>query len=199
MTPEEVLERAVAAHGPGGVVLLCSFQKTSSVLVDALVRLTGPAEARVATIDTGVLFPETLETWRRFEAHFGVEVEVHDALGPWTAANCCGDAKVEALDRALAGAGGWISGIRRDDASPTRAQAEAIERDERRGIAKYNPLVTWTDKDVWRRIAERDLPYHPLHDQGYDSIGCMPCTRPGTGREGRWADSDKTECGIHVA
>jgi phosphoadenosine phosphosulfate reductase len=196
MTAEEVLEQAVARHG-SRLVLLCSFQKTSSVLVDMLVRISD--QPRVATIDTGVLFPETLETWRRFEEHFGIGVEVHDALGPWTAANCCGDAKVEALDRALGGAEAWISGIRRGDESEARAGAQAIERDERRGLVKYNPLAEWTEKDVWRRIAERSLPYHPLHDQGYDSIGCMPCTVPGRGREGRWADSAKTECGIHVA
>ena len=196
MTPEDVLAQAVERHGPRGVVLLCSFQKTSSVLVDALVRIT--PQARVATIDTGVLFPETLETWRRFEEHFGIEIEVHDALGPWSAMNCCSDAKVAALDRALEGAEAWISGIRRDDASEARAGAQAIERDERRGLVKYNPLVEWSEKDVWKRIAERDLPYNPLHDRGYDSVGCMPCTQPGRGRDGRWAGSDKTECGIHV-
>jgi phosphoadenosine phosphosulfate reductase len=195
MTPEAVLEQAVQRHG-SGLVLLCSFQKTSSVLVDMLVRISDTP--RVATIDTGVLFPETMETWRRFEEHFGISVEVHDALGPWTTTNCCGDAKVAALDRALEGAEAWVSGIRRDDESEARANAEPVERDERRGLLKYNPLAEWTDKDVWRRIAERSLPYNPLHDQGYDSIGCMPCTAPGRGREGRWAGSDKTECGLHV-
>ena len=68
----------------------------------------------------------------------------------------------------------------------------------RRGIVKFNPLADWSEKDVWRYIFEHDLPYHPLHDQGYASIGCAPCTQPGAGREGRWAGSDKTECGIHV-
>jgi phosphoadenosine phosphosulfate reductase len=154
---------------------------------------------RVATIDTGVLFPETMETWRRFEEHFGIEIEVHDALEVWSAANCCGDAKVEALDRALADADAWISGIRREDDSPLRVDARQVDRDERRGLVKYNPLAQWTDDDVWRRIAERSLPYNPLHDRGYDSIGCMPCTAPGRGRSGRWAGTDKTECGLHVA
>ena len=197
-SPEAILEQAVERHG-SKLVLLCSFQKTSSVLVDMLVRISDTP--RVATIDTGVLFPETLQTWKRFEEHFGITVEVHDALGPWTAANCCSDngAKVAALDHALAGAEAWVSGIRRDDESEARANAQQVERDERRGLVKYNPLAEWTDKDVWRRIAERSLPYNPLHDQGYDSIGCMPCTVPGAGREGRWADTDKTECGLHVA
>ena len=91
----------------------------------------------------------------------------------------------------------WITGIRREQ-SPTRATAQPVEWDEKRAIWKFNPLVEWTEKDLWRRIHERDLPYHPLHDQGYASIGCAPCTQPGDGREGRWAGTDKTECGIHV-
>ena len=92
------------------------------------------------------------------------------------------------------GADAWITGIRREQ-SPTRADAQPVEWDEKRGIWKFNPLAEWTEKDVWRRIHERDLPYHPLHDQGYASIGCAPCTQPGAGREGRWAGTDKTECG----
>jgi phosphoadenosine phosphosulfate reductase len=190
----EVLAQAVERHHPR-LVMLCSFQKEESVLVDELVRLA--PDARIVTIDTGVLFPETLATWRAFEQRFGVDIEVQDATGDWTAANCCGPAKVEALERALEGADAWITGIRREQ-SPTRADAQEIEFDERRGLWKFNPLVDWTEKDLWRRISERDLPYNPLHDQGYASIGCAPCTAPGAGREGRWADSDKTECGLHV-
>jgi phosphoadenosine phosphosulfate reductase len=190
----EVLSAAVERHHPR-LVMLCSFQKEESVLVDELVRLA--PDARIVTIDTGVLFPETLATWRAFEQRFGVDIEVEDATGDWTAANCCGAAKVEALERALAGADAWITGIRREQ-SPTRANAQEIEFDERRGLWKFNPLVGWTEKDLWRRISERDLPYNPLHDQGYASIGCAPCTAPGAGREGRWAESDKTECGLHV-
>ena len=195
MTPEAVLERAVERHG-SKLVLLCSFQKTSSVLVDMLVRITDTP--RVATIDTGALFPETLETWKRFEEHFGIEIEVYDATGPWSPDGCCGDAKVEALDRALEDAEAWVSGIRRDDNTAIRAAAQTIQRDERRDLWKYNPLAHWTDRDVWRRITERELPYNPLHDQGYDSIGCIPCTVPGRGRAGRWVGTEKQECGIHV-
>jgi len=194
MTAEAVLQDAVARHGDR-LVLLCSFQKEESVLVDELVRLA--PDARVVTIDTGVLFPETLATWRAFEERFGVHVDVEEARGPWHAGNCCSEVKVAALERALAGADAWITGVRREQA-PTRAEAEPVEWDERRGIWKYNPLVDWTEADVWRRIADRDLPYHPLHDQGYASIGCMPCTQPGNGREGRWAGQEKTECGLHV-
>src|SRR5437870_7920163 len=191
--------REAARHG-GRAVLLCSFQKEESVLIDELLRLdqgTGRA-VRIVTIDTGVLFEETLRTWREFEQNFGVRIEVQDATGPWTGPeNCCSAAKVAALERTLTGAAAWITGIRREQ-GPTRATAELIEADELRGILKYNPLAHWTDKDLWRRIHERGLPYNPLHDQGYESIGCAPCTQPGSGREGRWAGTDKTECGIHV-
>jgi phosphoadenosine phosphosulfate reductase len=194
-TVTDVLAQAVERHHPS-LVLLCSFQKEESVLVDELVRLA--PDARVVTIDTGVLFGETLATWKAFEDRFGVEVDVEDATGPWTGPEqCCGAAKVAALERALAGADAWITGIRREQ-GPTRADAQPVEWDEKRSMWKYNPLVAWTEKDLWRRIHERDLPYHPLHDHGYASIGCAPCTRPGSGREGRWAGSDKTECGLHV-
>jgi phosphoadenosine phosphosulfate reductase len=197
--------REAARHGERAV-LLCSFQKEESVLLDELLRLdqgTGKA-VRVVTIDTGVLFPETLETWRAFEQRFGVKIEVQDASnaeregGPWSGPeHCCSVAKVAALESALAGAEGWITGIRREQ-GPTRTDTELIERDAKRGLWKYNPLAHWTDKDLWRRIHERDLPYNPLHDRGYESIGCAPCTQPGAGREGRWAGTEKEECGLHV-
>jgi phosphoadenosine phosphosulfate reductase len=178
------------------LVFLCSFQKEESVIVDELVQVA--PHARFVTIDTGVLFPETLATWRAFEERFGIRVDVEEARGDWTGPeHCCGDAKVAALERALGGAEAWITGIRREQ-SETRANTEFVERDEKRGMWKYNPLADWTEKDLWARIAERDLPYHPLHDQGYSSIGCAPCTQPGSGREGRWAGTDKVECGIHV-
>ena len=197
-TAEEVLGHAVEHHHPS-LVMLCSFQKEESVLVDLLLGIA--PDARIATIDTGVLFPETLRTWRAFEERFGVSVEVYDATSPttpWTGAgHCCGPRKVDALAAALTGVEAWITGVRREQAA-TRANAQKLERDEARGIWKYNPLADWTEKDLWRRIHERDLPYHPLHDQGYASIGCAPCTLPGDGREGRWAGSDKTECGLHV-
>jgi phosphoadenosine phosphosulfate reductase len=190
----ELLSQAVERHHPR-LVMLCSFQKEESVLVDELVRVA--PDARIVTIDTGVLFPETLATWRAFEERFGIRVDVEEAFGPWGTDRCCGEAKVAALERALAGADAWITGIRREQA-PTRANAKPVEWDDKRAIWKYNPLVEWTEKDIWRRIHERDLPYHPLHDQGYDSIGCAPCTAPGQGREGRWAGLAKTECGLHV-
>ena len=195
LSAEAVLEEAVAKHHPR-LVMLCSFQKEESVLVDALVRIA--SDARLVTIDTGVLFGETLATWRAFEERFGVHIEVEEARGEWTAERCCGEAKVAALERALDGADAWITGIRREQ-SPTRAGAQPVEFDGARGIWKFNPLVEWTERDVWRRIHERDLPHNELHDRGYASIGCAPCTQPGSGREGRWAGSDKLECGLHVA
>jgi phosphoadenosine phosphosulfate reductase len=191
----ETLALAVERHHPS-LVLACSFQKEESVLVDLLADIE--PEARVFTIDTGVLFPETLSTWRAFEERWDLKVEVHDALGDWSAANCCSAAKVAALERALTGVDAWVTGVRRAQSS-TRAEVKPVDWDRARSIAKYSPLASWTDEDVWRYVHEHELPYNPLHDRGYDSIGCQPCTLPGSGREGRWAGTDKTECGLHVA
>jgi phosphoadenosine phosphosulfate reductase len=195
---EEVLAHMLERHHPR-LALACSFQKEEAVLIDMLMALE--PSARVFTIDTGVLFPETYEAWRVLERHYGVRVEVVDALRddgePWTAAACCSERKVAGLELALEGLDGWISGVRREQSS-TRAQAPKLAFDERRGIWKANPLADWDAKAVWAYIARHDVPYNPLHDRGYESIGCAPCTLPGSGREGRWAGSDKTECGIHV-
>jgi phosphoadenosine phosphosulfate reductase len=193
---EEALAYAVERFHPQ-LTMACSFQKEESVLVHMLSGIC--PEARIFTIDTGVLFPETLRTWKQFEDRFGVRVEVFDAHSPdepWTLARCCSEAKVDALERALDGVEAWITGIRREQAS-TRSEAAKLERDERRGIWKVNPLADWTEKDLWRYIYKHDLPYNPLHDRGYASIGCAPCTQPGSGREGRWAGTGKIECGIH--
>ena len=197
---EDVVQEAVDRFHPK-LVLACSFQKEESVLIDMLMKVA--PDARVFTIDTGVLFPETYAVWKQVEDRYGLKVEVYDASNPerpWTGGDhCCGVQKVAALEQALSNqVDAWITGIRREQA-PTRANAEHVERDEKRGIWKFNPLAEWTDKDVWNYIAKHDLPYHPLHDHGYDSIGCAPCTLPGSGRDGRWAGTDKVECGIHVA
>jgi len=198
--PRDVLADAIERFHPK-LVMACSFQKEESVLIDMLMEIE--PSARVFTIDTGVLFPETYETWKAVEDRYGLKVEVYDAASPdrpWTGGDhCCSQtgAKVAALEQALSGVDAWITGVRREQA-PTRATVRQVERDERRAIWKFNPLAAWTDKDVWSYIAERELPYNPLHDQGYESIGCAPCTLPGSGREGRWAGQDKTECGLHV-
>jgi phosphoadenosine phosphosulfate reductase len=198
LAPEEVLELAIERHHPS-LLLACSFQKEESVLIDMLLSIE--PSARVFTIDTGVLFAETYESWRKIEDRYGLKVEVMDATPPngtpWSASSCCGQRKVDALDRALAGVEAWITGIRREQ-SPTRADARPVEYQPSRGVWKFNPLVDWSEVDVWRYVHERDLPYNPLHDRGYASIGCAPCTLPGDGREGRWAGQEKTECGLHV-
>ncbi len=201
---QEVLAYAVAHHHPR-LTLACSFQKEESVLFHMLSEIQvaqAPEQPiRAFTIDTGVLFAETLATWKQFEDRFGLAIEVLDArsLGtPWSAVNCCGPAKVAALELARADVDAWITGIRRGQ-SETRSQPAKLERDQRRGIWKFNPLADWPEKDSCTYIFEHDLPYNPLHDQGYESIGCAPCTLPGAGRDGRWAGTDKTECGIHLA
>jgi phosphoadenosine phosphosulfate reductase len=203
-TAQEVLAYGVEHFHPR-LTLACSFQKEESVLFHMLSEVAGagggPGSFRAFTIDTGVLFPETLATWRQFEERYPqVAIAVMDARSPgepWTAQNCCSAAKVAGLQNALKDVDAWITGIRREQA-PTRAAAPKLERDEKSGIFKLNPLADWTEKDVWTYIFEHDLPYNPLHDQGYASIGCAPCTQPGEGRDGRWAGTEKTECGIHV-
>jgi phosphoadenosine phosphosulfate reductase len=198
-TAQEVLAYAVERFHPR-LVMACSFQKEESVLLDMLMAIA-PA-ARVFTLDTHVLFDETRAAWRAFEARWGVRVEVHDVLDPagvpWSAEHCCasGGAKADGLRGALDGAEAWITGLRREQ-SPTRGDAGKLEWDERNGLWKVNPLADWTDRRVWTYIHDHSLPYNELHDAGYDSIGCAPCTRPGSGRDGRWAESPKTECGLH--
>jgi phosphoadenosine phosphosulfate reductase len=194
---QEVLAYGVEHFHPR-LKLACSYQKEESVLFHMLSEIEPSVHA--FTIDTGVLFPETVATQARFAERFALPVDVLDARSPgepWTARRCCGEAKVAALEAALADVDAWITGIRREQAT-TRAGAAKLERDERRGIWKLNPLADWTEKDLWNYIFAHDLPYHPLHDQGCASIGCVPCTLPGAGREGRWAGQDKTECGLHI-
>jgi phosphoadenosine phosphosulfate reductase len=203
----EVLAWAVEHHHPR-LAAACSFQKEASVILDLL--LDVEPQARFFTLDTGVLFSETYETWRRVEERYGVSVEVYegisleqqaaeygDALWARDPDACCGLRKVSPLQQALSTVDAWISGLRRDQ-SPTRAGTRKLAWDEAHGVWKLNPLADWTERDVWRYIAEHDLPYHPLHDQGYASIGCIHCTLPGADRVGRWAGSAKTECGLHA-
>lgn len=204
----EVLSLVVERFHPR-LALACSFQKEESVLLDLLLAIE--PSARVFALDTHVLFPETYATWRAVEERHGIAIEVYegptlaqqaaahgDALWAREPNACCAIRKVEPLGRALAGVDAWITGVRREQA-PTRAGTRKLERDERRGLWKANPLADWTEADVWRHVLEHDLPYHPLHDRGYASIGCTHCTRPGDAREGRWAGSEKVECGLHPA
>jgi phosphoadenosine phosphosulfate reductase len=195
---EGVLRYGVEQFHPR-LVVASSFQKESSVIIDMMLRVE--PDARFVTIDTGVLFEETHATRRAIEERYGIEIEVYDASAPdgrpWSADRCCGDFKVAALRRALGDAEAWVTGLRREH-SAERASTAKVHWDERNGLWKLAPLADWTEADVWRYIAEHDVPYNRLHDQGYDSIGCAPCTLPGSGRDGRWAGSDKTECGLHA-
>lgn len=197
-TAQDVLAYGIEQFHPR-LTLACSFQKEESVLFHMLSQIEPGVRAFV--IDTGVLFPQTLTTWKQFEQRFpDAQIDVIEATSPgepWTQSNCCSAAKVAGLEQALSQVDAWVTGIRREQ-SPTRAHAPKVARDERRGIVKLNPLADWSEKDIWTYVFRHDLPYNLLHDEGYDSIGCAPCTLPGSGREGRWAGEDKTECGIHV-
>lgn len=205
---EEVLAYAVREWHPR-LAVACSFQKEASVIVDLIKRIE--PQARIFTLDTGVLFAETHEVWRRLEARYGTPVEVFkgmslseqarrhgDALWSRDPDACCAIRKVGPLEDALTGVDAWVSGLRREQ-SPERAGTPKLAWDDRHGKFKLNPLADWTERDVWRYIAQHDLPYNALHDSGYASIGCTHCTAPGAEREGRWTGSDKTECGLHAA
>ena len=200
LSAQEVLAHVVGEFHPR-LYVACSFQKEASVILDMLLAIE--PEARVFTLDTGVLFPETYETWRRIEHRYGIEIDVYrgewiDGMWQRDPDGCCGLRKVEPLERALSEVDAWITGLRREQ-SPTRAQTPKLGPDEGHpGKLKCAPLADWTEKDVWRYIAEHDVPYHPLHDRGYESIGCMHCTVAGGGRDGRWAGTDKIECGLHL-
>jgi len=186
---------------PGKVALACSFQKEETILLDMLFALE--PKARVFAIDTHYLFPETYAYWRDVEERYGTTIErfegapVEDKLWETKPDLYLAKAKVAPLVTALGGLDAWITGIRRDQ-SPTRADAPKLGWDDRHELWKANPLADWSDDDCWAYIRERALPYNPLHDQGYDSIGDRHSTVPGKGREGRWVGTDKTECGIHT-
>ena len=198
LSAQGVLAHVVDGYHPR-LYVACSFQKEASVILDMLLAIE--PEARVFTLDTGVLFPETYETWQRIEQRYGIEIDVYrgewiDGLWQRDPDACCGMRKVEPLERALSDVDAWITGLRRDQ-SPARAGTPKLGWDGRNGKWKAAPLADWTDKDVWRYIADHDVPYNPLHDQGYASIGCTHCTLPSEDRDGRWAGSDKIECGLH--
>jgi phosphoadenosine phosphosulfate reductase len=186
---------------PGRVALACSFQKEETVLLDMLLALE--PQARVFAIDTHHLFPETYELWAEVERRYGTTIErfegavVEDGLWDANPDLYLARAKVEPLTRALLDLDCWITGIRRDQ-SPTRADAAKLGWDAQHELWKANPLADWSDDDCWAYIRERDLPYNALHDRGYASIGDTHSTVPGEGREGRWAGTEKTECGIHT-
>jgi phosphoadenosine phosphosulfate reductase len=211
-TPKDVLRWAVETFGRK-LTMATAFGPEGCCLIHLFAEID--PGVRIFNLETGYQFDETLQLRERIKARYGIEVEyIHPELttaeyeaehgGPLYRIRpdqCCHDRKVLPLRRAVAGYDAWVSGIRRDQTTD-RAAAEVVQRDAKFNLIKINPLLTWTKKDVWRFIVDHDVPYNPLHDQDYPSIGCWPCTRPvGVGddeRGGRWAGTAKKECGLHV-
>jgi phosphoadenylyl-sulfate reductase (thioredoxin) len=208
-SPAEILAAAAGRH-PGRLALACSFGAEDCLLVHLVAR----TELRVDifTLDTGYLFPETYALWKELEARYRIRIEAAPggapkadpaARPPWEvdADACCEARKVVPLRAALSRYGGWVTGIRRDQ-TPERANAKVIEWDARFGLEKVNPLAAWSSAQVWEELRRGGVPTNPLHQQGYLSIGCAPCTspvRPGEDpRAGRWRGSAKKECGLHL-
>jgi phosphoadenosine phosphosulfate reductase len=210
-TPQDILRAALdrISH----LTLACSFGAEDMVLLDMLMKID--PDANVFYLDTDVLFPETyalrdeavrkygLKNLRQVQSLLSLEEQAKQHGDQFWARDpnaCCGLRKVEPLTRTLSEYEGWITGIRRDQA-PTRANAQVFEQDAKFGLVKVNPLATWTQDQVWDYIRDYSVPYNPLHDQGYPSIGCTHCTlpvKPGEDpRSGRWAGFEKTECGLH--
>ena len=183
-------------------VLAASFQ--DCVLIDVAMQVAPDIE--VVFLDTQYHFAETLWYVEQVRERYDLNLNVvspgvnPDNLWVNDPDSCCAARKVEPLRRALDGKAAWISGLRRNE-TPARANAPIVSYDVGRGLVKVNPIAPWTDVDVEQYALDRQLPRHPLHDRGYASIGCWPCTRPvGDGddpRAGRWAGSDKLECGLH--
>jgi phosphoadenosine phosphosulfate reductase len=204
---EELLTYAAERFHPR-LFVACSFQKEASVIMDMLLRIE--PDARFFTLDTGVLFEETYDTWRALEERYDIKVEVFKGISLEEQARrhgdelwnrdpdaCCGIRKVSPLNQALSQVDAWVAGVRRDQ-SPLRGGTRKLHWDDKHGLWKLNPLADWSERDVWDYLARHDIPYNDLHDRGYASIGCTHCTKPGDGRDGRWAGHDKTDCGMHV-
>ena len=210
--PLEAVLRWAAEEFPGRIGFATAFGPEGCVLLEAIAREKLAVE--VFTLDTGLLFPETVELWHELERRFGVRVrgvqpaetvaEQEVSRGPalWLHApdQCCDLRKVQPLRTEMLQFDAWITAIRRDQ-TPDRAGARVVERDPKFGLVKVNPLAAWTSAEVWARVRERGIPTNPLHQRGYPSIGCTPCTTAvGAGedpRAGRWRTFAKTECGLH--
>jgi phosphoadenosine phosphosulfate reductase len=222
-TIERLLENSAGA-GPQQIVrtayeqisnltFACSFGAEDMALLDMIMEVDPGAS--VFYLDTDVLFAESYELRDRAVRRYGIpnllQVRPELSLEAQAASygerlweskpdECCSLRKIRPLTQTLSKFGGWVTGIRRDQA-PTRANTQVFEWDAKFGLVKVNPLAFWTSEQVWDYIRERDIPYNPLHDQGYPSIGCLHCTRPvkpgEDPRSGRWADTAKTECGLH--
>lgn len=185
-----------------GMAMAASFQ--DAVLIDIAVKADPTTE--VVFLDTGSHFPETLEYVETIRSRYDLNLTITQPVAgaekwPCGTAQCCEFRKVRPLKQALAGKDAWMTGVKRVDA-PTRRDAPIVSYDENWGMVKINPLATWTDADVAGYAADHDIPSHPLVAKGYLSIGCAPTTRPVAigedPRAGRWADSDKVECGLHA-
>lgn len=210
--PHETLAWAFEEFGDKAAIAT-GFGVDGMALVDMAVRIN--PSPNIFFIDTGFLFRETYDLKRRVEERYGIAIRaVRTGLTPEMQAQfygselwarnpdlCCELRKLEPLRVALNGLDAWITAIRRDQ-TETRSVARAVEWDERWSLTKVNPLVGWTRRDVWKYVLRNGVPYNPLHDKGYPSIGCTHCTRAVGSEEGeragRWPGLGKTECGLHA-
>ncbi|MCE9544104.1 MAG: phosphoadenylyl-sulfate reductase [Planctomycetia bacterium] len=210
--PEEIIRFAVERYFPR-LTMATAFGPEGCVILYYLARIQ--PRTYVFNLDTGYQFAETLELRDRIASKYGIEVELRRPAttiaeyeaqhgGPLYRTNpdqCCFDRKVTVLRDSVRGMHAWMSGIRRDQ-SADRAAAPVVGWDRKFNLVKISPLANWTKKDIWKLITEEDIPYNPLHDQGYPSIGCWPCTRSvmfgEDERAGRWSGMAKTECGLHT-
>lgn len=211
-TPQEILHWAVETYHPR-LTMATAFGAEGCVLMAMLAEVE--PDVHIFNLDTGYQFAETLELRGRIQKKYGLRIHLVGAAESVEAMEarfgspiygsrpdeCCRIRKVEPLKQAVKGFDAWISAIRRDQ-THARANAGIVEPDARFNLVKINPLANWTKQDVWRYIHDNDVPYNPLHNKGYPSIGCWPCTRPvgatDDDRAGRWAGLAKTECGLHA-
>lgn len=209
---EEILQWAATRYAPS-LTFAASLGLEDCVVIDMIGRARLPID--IFTLDTGLLFPETYALKQRIEQRYGLSIRAvtpeftvpqqaeRDGPELWLREpdRCCEMRKVQPLRAALSKFDAWITAIRRDQ-TPERATAPVVGWDGRFGLVKVNPLVRWTFDEVRAYVTEHDVPFNPLHDQGYPSIGCMPCTspvKPGEDpRSGRWRGKEKTECGLHL-
>jgi phosphoadenosine phosphosulfate reductase len=212
-TPQEIIAWAVEHYFPK-LTMATAFGPEGCVILHMLAEIE--PRVYVFNLDTGYQFQETLQLRDRIAQRYGIHVELkqpelsvqqYEAQhgGPLYHTNpdqCCFDRKVRVLREAVVGFHAWMSGIRRDQ-TPDRARAPILGWDKKFNLVKISPLANWTKNQVWKFIVDHQVPYNPLHDQGYPSIGCWPCTRPvmfgEDDRAGRWSGTTKTECGLHKA
>ena len=210
-TPQHIIAWAVETYAPK-LTMATAFGPEGCAILHMLAEID--PGTYVFNLDTGYQFTETLELRDRIAKRYGIEVDLKQPAttveqyeaqhgGPLYQKNpdqCCFDRKVKVLRETIVGWNAWMSGIRRDQSSD-RAGAPIVGWDKKFGLVKISPLANWTKNDVWKLITEHDIPYNPLHDQGYASIGCWPCTRAvmfgEDERAGRWSGTAKTECGLH--